>query len=367
MSDHSTALVVAEQRGILSIDLDIATAQMAKQMEGLRKLKESVLHEGEDYGTIPGTDKPTLLKPGAEKMGMLFQVTQGEPQVTERDLPGGHREYRVLSPMIHRTTGTCLGYGFGLCSSMESKYRYRRGEPETTGQPVPPSYWAAKESAGNDKNGWKKAAEAIGGRDFMAKKNPDTGRWEIYRKSAERLENPDLADSFNTVLKMASKRSYIDGILKATGSSVFFTQDLDDAPAAAEESGPAPQASRAAPPPRSPPAAEPAFVSVRGFPDYVALVNSDQVPQKDRPAWMQKAKGGKDAALLEALAAEIRTTYSGASAAAKGSDALRVEIMEYINTIVPEADRPPLRADLQEIPDEQLAQAKSELQARYGI
>jgi cell division septum initiation protein DivIVA len=36
MSDHSTALVVAEQRGILSIDLDIATAQMAKQMEGLR-------------------------------------------------------------------------------------------------------------------------------------------------------------------------------------------------------------------------------------------------------------------------------------------------------------------------------------------
>lgn len=37
-----------------------------------------------------------------------------------------------------------------------------------------------------------------------------------------------LAMSANTVLKMARKRSYVDAILSATGSSRIFTQDIED-------------------------------------------------------------------------------------------------------------------------------------------
>ena len=37
-----------------------------------------------------------------------------------------------------------------------------------------------------------------------------------------------VANSLNTVLKMARKRSYVDGILSATGSSRIFTQDIEE-------------------------------------------------------------------------------------------------------------------------------------------
>ena len=37
-----------------------------------------------------------------------------------------------------------------------------------------------------------------------------------------------LAMSLNTVLKMARKRSYVDGILSATGTSRIFTQDIEE-------------------------------------------------------------------------------------------------------------------------------------------
>lgn len=37
-----------------------------------------------------------------------------------------------------------------------------------------------------------------------------------------------MANSLNTVLKMARKRSYVDAILSATGSSRIFTQDIEE-------------------------------------------------------------------------------------------------------------------------------------------
>ena len=58
---------------------------------------------------------------------------------------------------------------------------------------------------------------------------------------------------YNTVLKMASKRSLVDATLKATGGSCEFTQDIEDmgAPAAEEtdyqvmDEAPAPQQTKA--------------------------------------------------------------------------------------------------------------------------
>ena len=37
-----------------------------------------------------------------------------------------------------------------------------------------------------------------------------------------------MVNSLNTVLKMARKRSYVDAILSATGSSRIFTQDIEE-------------------------------------------------------------------------------------------------------------------------------------------
>ena len=45
---------------------------------------------------------------------------------------------------------------------------------------------------------------------------------------AGRVENSDLADTYNTVLKMAKKRALVDATLTATAASDIFTQDLED-------------------------------------------------------------------------------------------------------------------------------------------
>jgi hypothetical protein len=47
-------------------------------------------------------------------------------------------------------------------------------------------------------------------------------------QAAGRVENADLADTYNTVLKMAKKRALVDATLTATAASDIFNQDLED-------------------------------------------------------------------------------------------------------------------------------------------
>lgn len=44
---------------------------------------KGALKGGQDYDTIPGTGKPTLLKPGAEKILMMFGLTS-EYEIIDR-------------------------------------------------------------------------------------------------------------------------------------------------------------------------------------------------------------------------------------------------------------------------------------------
>jgi hypothetical protein len=50
----------------------------------------------------------------------------------------------------------------------------------------------------------------------------------IVSQAAGRMENADLADTYNTVLKMAKKRTLVDATLTATAASDIFNQDLED-------------------------------------------------------------------------------------------------------------------------------------------
>jgi hypothetical protein len=53
---------------------------------------------------------------------------------------------------------------------------------------------------------------------------------EITKQETGRVENPDIADVYNTVLKMAKKRAQVDATLTAVGASDLLTQDLEDLP-----------------------------------------------------------------------------------------------------------------------------------------
>lgn len=196
--------------------------QVIEQVCLIQEVKAGVMRDGEHYGTIPGTEKPTLLKSGAEKLALTFRLAASYQIATTTSPMSGHREYAVTCTLTHLVSGAVWGQGVGLCSTMESKYRYRSGY-DPTGKPVPKDYWKDRD------------ASLLGGKGFAAKKIE--GQWQIV-KATSREENPDIADTYNTVLKMAKKRAFVDAILTATGGSDFFTQDLEELAGIEEEKAP---------------------------------------------------------------------------------------------------------------------------------
>ncbi|HPA21039.1 MAG TPA: hypothetical protein PLU30_25045 [Verrucomicrobiae bacterium] len=184
----------------------LSPAQILDQVNLIQQVMRAVMRDGEHFGKIPGCgDKPTLLKPGAEKLAMTFRL-RPEFAVEVIDLPRGHREVRVVCT-LRTANGSVLGQGVGSCSTMESKYRYRS---ESTGREVPKAYWASRD------------ANLLGGPEFSAKKFD--GRWVIVH----RVESNDLADAYNTILKMSKKRALVDAVITATAASDIFTQDVED-------------------------------------------------------------------------------------------------------------------------------------------
>jgi len=187
------------------------------QVALIQNVMQSVMKKDEHYGVIPGAKKPSLLKPGAEKICFTFRLAP-EYEVIEREMEHGHREYRV-NCILRTVTGRSMGQGVGCCSTMESKYRYRTGPKESTGRPVPHEYWQMRKSDPT------KALGLIGGKGHVVAK--EDGMWQIFTQG-EKVENDSIADTYNTVLKMAKKRAHVDAVLTATAASDIFTQDVEE-------------------------------------------------------------------------------------------------------------------------------------------
>jgi hypothetical protein len=196
-----------------------SVGEVLEQSNKIQELMKVALKEGQHYGIIPGTKKQSLLKPGAEKINFLFRIGTGDLQETRVDMPEGHREVTIKTPMIHIPTGTVIAFGIGSCSTMESKYRYRQANrkcPKCGKETI----IKGKEEYGG---GWLCYAKKGG----CGAKWPDDAK-EITSQEVGQVENKDIADVYNTVLKMAAKRSYVDGTIKASAASDFFTQDVED-------------------------------------------------------------------------------------------------------------------------------------------
>lgn len=153
--------------------------EVRQQVNQIQYLMQQVLRQGEHFGNVPGTKgKPTLFQSGAEKIAYMFHLVPSY-EVKRTDYEGGHREYEVTCTLTSRDTGEVMGYGIGTCSTLESKYRYRN-------------------------------------------------KWVNGQKVRE--ENVDVADVWNTVMKMAKKRAFVDAVKSTTAASDIFTQDVEDLP-----------------------------------------------------------------------------------------------------------------------------------------
>lgn len=202
------------------------------QIQVIQEVMRGAMVEGTHYGVVPGCgDKPTLLKPGAEKLSLTFRLSPTYV-VTRNELGHGHREIEVKCTLTHIPSGKVFGEGVGSCSTHESKFRYRKAERKCPA--------CGKEAIIKGK------AEYGGGWVCFKKKDGCGAKFAdndeaITGQESGRVDNPDIADIYNTVLKMAKKRAHVDAVLTATAASDIFAQDLEDLPKdQTEDLGPQP-------------------------------------------------------------------------------------------------------------------------------
>ena len=179
--------------------------------------------EGVHYGVIPGTKKPTLFKSGAELLCHTFGYSQ--KFVTEREDYDMHRVYTVVCHLDDKN-GAPVSEGGGVCSTYEKKYRWRTTGvlcPECGSDTVKRSGYP--ENVAPEKRGYY-CHEKAGG---CNAKFPATDT-RITDQKRQKVENPDLADHWNTCKKMADKRALVAATLISTGGSEMFTQDVEDFP-----------------------------------------------------------------------------------------------------------------------------------------
>jgi hypothetical protein len=198
----------------------MTTQEAQAELRRLQEFVHGVMKPGVDFGVIPGAGtKPTLLKPGAEKLNEIYGYAP-ELEVTQRVEEWGKTPpflmYEVKVSLRNRH-GRIVAEGIGSCNSMEVKYRYRNEYS-----------WHNTKPAGD---GWEQ----------RTKKGENQTFW------ARRVINEETADIANTLLKMAKKRALIDATLSATRSSELFTQDVEDMHLGGDDQAEAKPTAKAAP------------------------------------------------------------------------------------------------------------------------
>lgn len=212
---------------IVSVEERIVDVQMLGAV--VRQLREHVFIDGQDYGTIPGTgDKPTLLLPGMEK---LLRALRLRPEYVDRAVVRDYDKplfsFEIECRLYEIDTNLCVSTAVGNANSYESKWRWREAKracPKCGAAAINRSKYPPRNNP-NAEPGWYCFAKQGGcGAEFAAN-DP-----AIIEQQTGRVENPDIFDQVNTILKIAQKRALASAIKGAANVSQFFTVDIEDLP-----------------------------------------------------------------------------------------------------------------------------------------
>jgi len=224
MSTEIVEVAAAARAAQADVIEPIPVRQAVERYQALVRFAREGMRAGVDYGVIPGTGgKPTLLKPGAEKLCTFFALHVEDPELVERveDWSGaGHGGepffYYLVRQRLTRG-GVVIAAQLASANSWEKKYRWRQQErkcPRCSAEAIRFSKdrpeWYCWRKAGGCGATFPKDDAAIAG------------------QKPGRIANPDIFDQVNTVLKIACKRSLVSAVLVAVNASEFYTQDFDD-------------------------------------------------------------------------------------------------------------------------------------------
>ena len=102
---------------------ETVTNPVAAVVNKVLKIK-SIMVRDVDFGAIKGCGpKPVLLKPGAEKLLIAFNIYAKVESVDIIELEGSNREYRITVSLISRKDFASIGYGIGSACTLERKFK----------------------------------------------------------------------------------------------------------------------------------------------------------------------------------------------------------------------------------------------------
>lgn len=156
--------------------VQLEEAMQAREL--LDQLITTHMRAGTDFAIIPGTSKPSLLKPGAEKAVTWFGLTITFPQKLARHVENhaaGFFHYTYTCQLLDRRSGIMVAECEGSANTKEARFAT-----------------------------------------YKSKKRDEPGK----------PRNP--FDQINSVQKMAQKRAMVGAVLFGCALSEHFTQDTED-------------------------------------------------------------------------------------------------------------------------------------------
>ncbi|WNF37185.1 hypothetical protein RJD24_01635 [Bacillaceae bacterium IKA-2] len=165
---HQNVIPIKERSDRVNVvpSLAISLVEARERSDLLHQFVRELMMDGLDYGIIEGYQKPTLFKPGAEKLCDIFGFSK-QVSINNRieDWDKGFFAYEVKITLTQKENGIIEAEGLGSSNCKEVAFQHQ--DPYTI---------------------------------------------------------------VNTILKMAKKRALVDAVLSATRSSGIFTQDIEDIP-----------------------------------------------------------------------------------------------------------------------------------------
>ncbi len=125
--DKAVAVLPKQEVGALyeSQSVEYASRQLAQ----LQAFVNANMKQGRDYGIIPGCKKPSLWKPGAEKLlnfNGLSVILDPVTAQTILDFKTNFLSYTYRASVINPRTNAVLATCEGNCNSAEKKYAYEK-------------------------------------------------------------------------------------------------------------------------------------------------------------------------------------------------------------------------------------------------
>ena len=205
MDTNGSAALVMREPAYDGLAMVVTPTEAEERLKQLQDFVRKTMVPDVDFGVIPGTDKPTLYQPGAQKLaeiyGFAIAYEDARPPIERWDAEPPFFAYFKKAIITSRRDGRFLGSGIGSCNSRESRYGGR---------------WVFERDVPRHLD-----LRSLRSKEFNGKRGP-------FRKFL--VPNEEICSLVNTIEKMACKRALVHAVIAVTRSSGMFTQDVEDLP-----------------------------------------------------------------------------------------------------------------------------------------